>query len=284
MRSDPTDSPRRHGHSTPNVLGGLGGWLWLIVVLVPVYYIVISSLKQSGTFYMSNALLPPTRPTFANYGLVFSNGFLRYVANSLIVTAGTVLPALALAFTAAYGIVRGKGRFLSAANSVFLLGLSIPLNATIIPIYYLIIRLGLYDTLLAIILPSIAFALPISVLILGNSLREVPKELFESMRLDGASEWRILISLAVPLSRPAFVTVGIFDALNVWNGFLLPLILTQDPKLRVVPQSLWAFQGQFTTNVPGVLASVVLSAAPLLAVYVLARRQLVTGLTAGVGK
>ena len=150
--------------------------------------------------------------------------------------------------------------------------------------YYLIVQLGLYDTLWAIILPSIGFAIPLTVLILVNFLRDVPGELFESMRLDGASDWRMLWALVVPLSKPAIITVAIYDALNVWNGFLFPLVLTQSSDKRVLPLSLWAFQGSFTVNVPAILAAVVLSVLLILAAYAVGRRQLVAGLTAGFSK
>ncbi len=145
-------------------------------------------------------------------------------------------------------------------------------------------QLGLYDTLWAIILPSIGFAIPLTVLILVNFLRDVPGELFESMRLDGASDWRMLWALVVPLSKPAIITVAIYDALNVWNGFLFPLVLTQSSDKRVLPLSLWAFQGSFTVNVPAILAAVVLSVLLILAAYAVGRRQLVAGLTAGFSK
>jgi len=180
--------------------------------------------------------------------------------------------------------VRGSGWFLSSTNKLFLLGLAIPLHATIIPIYWMITRAQMYDTLLALILPSIAFAIPISVLILSNFMRDVPNELFESMRLDGCSDWTMMWRLALPLMRPAVVTVGIYNALHVWNGFLFPLILTQSPSTRVLPLSLWAFQDEFTANIPAVLASVVLATLPLLVLYVVARRQLLSGLTAGFSK
>src|SRR5690606_39865411 len=105
--------------------------------------------------------------------------------------------------------------------------LAIHLRATGIPVYLIIIRLQLYDSLLALILPSIAFAIPLSVLVLTNFIRDVPKELFDSMRVDGATEWTTLWRLAAPLTRPAILTVTIFNALTIWNGFLLPLVLTQ---------------------------------------------------------
>ena len=148
----------------------------------------------------------------------------------------------------------------------------------------IIIRLGLYDTLAAIILPSIAFAIPLSVLVLTNFIRDVPKELFESMRTDGATEWGTLWYLAFPLARPALVTVTIYNGLAIWNGFLLPLILTQSPDKRLLPLALWTFQGQYSINVPAVLASVVLTTLPILILYAIGRRQLMSGLTAGFSK
>ncbi|MEB8340748.1 carbohydrate ABC transporter permease [Streptomyces endophyticus] len=274
--------PRKR--TRPNFLAGLGGWIWLAVTIIPVYYVVITSLKKQGAYFASNPLLPPGSPTLSNYALVLESDFFRYVTNSLIVTAGSVLSTLVVAFMAAYAIVRGRTRFLTLTHRLFLLGLAIPLHATIIPIYWMITKAHLYDTLAALILPSIAFAIPISVLILSTFLRDVPRELFESMRLDGCTEWAMMWRLALPLVRPAVVTVGIYDALTVWNGFLFPLILTQSPEIRVLPLSLWTFQGEFTINVPAVLASVVLATLPLLVVYVIARKQLVSGLTAGFGK
>jgi raffinose/stachyose/melibiose transport system permease protein len=185
---------------------------------------------------------------------------------------------------AAYAIVRSNTRFVRATFGLFLLGLAIPLQATIIPLFYMLSKAGLYDTLAALILPSIAFAIPLTVLILANFIRDIPKELFESMKVDGTSNWRMLFSLVIPLSRPAIVTVGLYNALGVWNGFLFPLILTQSPDKRVLPLSLWTFQGQFSVNVPAVLAAVVLSTLPVFVLYVFGRRQLVSGMTAGFSK
>lgn len=267
----------------PNLPGGLGAWLWLAVIILPIYYVILTSFKDQAGFFSTSPLWI-TEPTLDNYALVLENDFLRYFANSLIVTIGSVIPALLVSFMATYAIVRGKSKFLGMTNKLFLLGLAIPLHATIIPIYYMVIRLQLYDTLLALILPSIAFAIPISVLILATAMRNVPNELFESMRLDGCSDWAMMWRLALPMTRPAVVTVGIYNALQVWNGFLFPLVLTQSQELRVLPLSLWSYQGQFGANIPAVLAAVVLATLPLLVLYVVARRQLVGGLAAGFSK
>ncbi|MDU0863894.1 carbohydrate ABC transporter permease [Actinomyces urogenitalis] len=275
---------KRHGGQRPNIVGGLFGWLWLAAAIVPIYYIVVTSLRSQADYYVENPLSLPSNPTLRAYISVFQNDFATYFINSVLVTLATVAIVLIISFMASYVIVRSRTRFSDRIFSLFLLGIAIPIQATIVPVYYLIVQLGLYDTLWALILPSIAFAIPISVLILTNFLRDVPKELFESMRVDGATDWQMLWRLAAPLSKPALVTVGIYDALNVWNGFLFPLILTQSADKRVLPLSLWNFQGSFSSDTPAILAAVVLSALPLIIAYAVGRRQMVAGLTAGVGK
>jgi raffinose/stachyose/melibiose transport system permease protein len=280
----PNARAKSAGSHRRNWLGGLAGWLWLVIVLVPIYWIVITSFKTQSNYYVTNAFKPPGSPTFANYKLVFESDFAQYFINSVIVAVGTLVPAVLVSFMAAFAIVRGNGLFLRSVNGLFLMGLAIPLQATIIPVYLIIIRLKLYDSLLAIILPSIAFAIPLSVLVLANFIRDVPKELFESMRVDGASEWTTLWRLAFPLTRPALVTVSIYNGLTVWNGFLLPLILTQSPERRTLPLAVWTFQGQYGNNTPAILASVVLTTLPILILYAIGRRQLLSGLTAGFSK
>ena len=268
-----------------NWLGGSFAWLWLLVVMLPLYWIVITSFKTQANYFITNPLAPPSDLTFENYKTVVENDFIRYFLNSAVVTIGAVIPATVISFMAAYAIVRGvHSRFLKGVNGLFLLGLAIPLQAVIIPVYLIIIRLQMYDTLAAIILPSIAFAIPLSVLVLSNFIRDVPKELFESMRMDGATEWGTLWRLAFPLTRPALVTVVIYNGLGIWNGFLLPLVLTQSPDQRTIPLALASFQGQFGVNIPAIAASVVLTTVPIVLLYAIGRRQLLSGLTAGFGK
>jgi raffinose/stachyose/melibiose transport system permease protein len=267
-----------------NILGAIGGYVWLAVIVLPIYYIVITSVRPQDGFFSSNQLIPPTNPTFSQYGLVLQSNFFLYLANSLIVTVASVVVTVAVSLAAAYAIVRSNTRFTKTVFSVFLVGLAVPLQATIIPLFYMMSKAGLYDSLTALVLPSIGFAIPLTVLILTNSLRDLPNELFESMRVDGASNWRVLVSLVAPLARPAIITVVIYDALTVWNGFLFPLVLTQSPDKRTLPLSLWTFQGQFSVNVPATLAAVVLSTLPIFALYLVGRRQLVAGITAGFGK
>ncbi len=279
----PQRTPR--GWGGRNWLGGLAGWCWLAVVIIPLYWIVITSFKASSDYYQQNAFAPPAAPTLDNYRLVIENDFVHYFVNSVVVAVGTTVPTVVLALMAAYAIVRGAhSGLLKRVHSLFLMGLAIPLQAAIIPVYLMIIKLGLYDSLAAIAIPSVAFAIPLAVLVLTNFLRDVPRDLFESMRLDGASEWTMLWRLAFPLTRPAMVTVAVYTGVTVWNGFLLPLVLTQSPDQRTMPLAVWSFQGQFQVNVPAVLASVVLSTIPIVVLYTIGRRQLVSGLSEGFGK
>jgi raffinose/stachyose/melibiose transport system permease protein len=265
-----------------NWFAGLAGWVWLAIVVIPIYWTFITSFKARSEYYATNPLVPSGNPTLDNYKQVIESDFIGYFVNSVVVTVGAVVPAVLFSFMAAYAIVRGwRLRFLRMVNGLFLMGLAIPLQATIIPIYLIIIKLQLYDSLLALILPSIAFAIPLSVLVLSNFIRDVPKELFESMRVDGASEWTTLWRLAAPLTRPAIVTVTVYNALTIWNGFLLPLVLTQNPDRRTLPLALWSFQGQYSVNVPAVVAAVVLTTLPILVLYAFGRRQLLSGLAAG---
>lgn len=266
------------------IVTGASTLLWLAIVVIPIYWMVVTSLRTSDEFFSANPLSPPKQPTLASYRTVLDAGFATFLRNSLVVTVSAVLVTLVVSFLAAFVIVRFNNRMSRAYFRLFLLGLAIPLQAVIIPVYLLVIRLGLYDSLVAIVLPSIAFSIPISVLIMVSFLRDVPQSLFEAMRIDGAGDWRQLWSLAVPLSRPALMTVAVYIGLQVWNGFLFPLILTQSTDNYVLPLALTLFRGEFRIDVPAIMAAVVLSALPMLVVYVLARRQLIAGMTAGFSK
>ncbi|MDQ0960713.1 raffinose/stachyose/melibiose transport system permease protein [Streptomyces sp. B4I13] len=257
---------------------------WTALVVVPVYWVVVTSLRGSADFTTASPLAPPAHPTLDNYQSVLDGGFTTYLLNSVVVTVAAVAITVVVALMAAFSIVRYTNPWSRLSFRLYLLGLAIPLQAVIIPVYLLIIRMHMYDSLIAIVLPSAAFALPVTVMILVSFLRDVPRSLFEAMVVDGAGDWRMLFSLAAPMARPALVTVAVYDGLQVWNGFLFPLILTQSGDKAVLPLALTLFRGQFGINVPATMAAVVLSTLPMLVVFVLARRQLVAGLTAGFSK
>lgn len=258
--------------------------VWTALVVVPLYWVIVTSLRGQSDFTTGNPLALPGHPTLDNYKTVLDGDFTTYLLNSVIVTAATVAIVMVVALMAAFSIVRYTNPWSRLTFRLYLLGLAIPLQAVIIPVYLLIIRMQMYDSLLAIVLPSAAFALPVTVMILVSFLRDIPRSLFEAMVVDGAGDWRMLFSLAAPMARPALVTVAVYDGLQVWNGFLFPLILTQSGDKAVLPLALTLYKGEFGINVPATMAAVVLSTLPMLVVFVLARRQLVAGLTAGFSK
>lgn len=270
--------------SRPNWLAGLFALAWLAIVLVPLLYLITVSLRSRNEYLGKSPWEAPESLTLENYSTVLEGGFTQYLINNVIVTVATVAIVVLVAVPCAYAVVRGTGKFVQRGFTLLLMGLAIPAQATIVPVYLLITRLHLYDTLTAIILPTAAFALPVATLVLTNSLRDVPRELYEAQAIDGAGPFRVLMSLVLPLARPAIMTVVVYTALNAWNGFLFPLVLTQSDSSRVLTLGLWDFQGQFGTNVPALLAAVTLSVLPIFVVYLVGRRFLLSGLTAGFGK
>ncbi len=266
----------------PNYLAGLMAAVWLVIVGVPVYAMVSWSLQTRDSFLDRGPLALPGSITFANVAEVFDSGFMRYLLNTAIVTAASVALTLVIAIPAAYAIVRSMSWFSGAMFRVFLAGLAIPAQATIIPLYLIINRMQLYDSLTAIILPTVAFGLPLVILVLVGSLRDVSKELYDAMTVDGAGPFRILWQLVIPMSKGAIAAVGTYTALGAWNQFLFPLVLTQDPSMRVLTLSLTSYKQEFQINVPGMMMAVMLTALPVFVLYLVARRWLIAGL-AGMG-
>lgn len=272
-----TTHPRR-----PNYVAGALTSVWLVIIAAPILLMVSWALQRRSEYLADGPLAPPRRITLDNVTAVIDAGFATYLKNSAIVALASIVLTLVLALPAAYAIVRSRSRLAGGAFRIFLLGLAVPAQATIIPVYWMVTRLGLYDTLAAIVLPTVAFGLPLVILVLAGSLRDVAREQYEAMTVDGAGALRIFFRLVLPLSKGSITTVTIFTGLGAWNGFIFPLILTQDVDKRVATLGLWDFQQQFGVDVPGLMTAVLLSAVPVLFLYLFARRWLVAGL-AGVG-
>jgi xylobiose transport system permease protein len=266
----------------PNYFAGAAATVWLLVVAIPVYVLVSATLKTRSDYGDGGPLSLPHSFTLQNYLDAFSSGFGRYLLNTVIVTVAVVAIVLLVVPPLAYCIVRSRNRSVAAVFRIFLLGLAVPAQAVIVPIYYVISAAGLYDNLLGVILPTAAFALPVCALVLSGTMRDITSELFEAMAMDGASSLRTFRQLVLPLSKGGLSTIVVFSALQAWNGFLFPLILTQSDSTKVVTLGLYNFQTQYGINVPGLLAAVVMSMVPVLLVYLFARRALVQGLM-GVG-
>lgn len=273
-------SPQRL--SRTNLPGGFGALLWLVIVGVPMYALLAATLQSRDAYLDNGPLTPPTDPSFDSYATVWESSFPTYLLNTVIVTAASVGLVVALAVPVGYVVVRARGRMPRTVFRAFLLGLAIPSQAVIVPVYLIITKLRLYDTLLAVILPTAAFSLPVCVLILAGAMRDIDEEMYEAMAVDGAGQARTLFQLVVPMSRAGISTVAVYAALQAWNGFLFPLILTQAKSARVLTLGLYDYVGQFRADIPALLAAVVLSMVPIFVVYLFARRQLVNGLM-GVG-
>ena len=265
-----------------NYPAGLASLVWLVIVAVPLYVLVVSTLVSRDDYLSNGPLSLPTDPSLDAYRRVLESDFLTYALNTAIVTLSCAGLVVVLSVMIGYTVVRTRSRLSQRVFQVFLLGLAIPAQAVIVPVYLVITQLHLYDTLLAVILPTVAFSLPVSVLILAGTMRDIDEELYESMALDGAGQARMLLQLVVPLSRGGIATVAIFAALQSWNNFLFPLILTQSRSNRVLTLGLYDYVGEFRVDIPALLAAVVLSILPIFVAYLLARRQLINGLM-GVG-
>lgn len=261
------------------------GVIWLIISFYPVLYIFMSSFRhQNGFLTGGPTWLPTLHPTFSNYLTVFKAGFFHYFVNSIIVSVISVFFTVAFSLLLAYVIVRSKNRFVTLIFNIFLVGLALPIQAAIIPVYILITKLGMYDTLAGLILPSIAFGIPLTLLFLVNFVREIPNELYESMGLEGATDFQILRHLVTPLTMPSIISIAIYQFILAWNNFLFPLVLTQSDNVKVMPLAVVSFQGQHTMDIPMTMAAVTLSALPLLIAYIFGGRYIRRGMMAGFGK
>ena len=251
---------------------------WLVVVIAPIYYMVLASFRNQGTYLTANPWLPQGGLTLSEYSTVFGAGLGRYLVNSVIITVVCIVLTLSFCLAAAFRIVRRTGRAAGTAFRILLLGLAIPIQAIIVPLYLLVYKLHLYDTLFALMLTMTAAAIPISVLVMVNFVRDIPRELIGAMLVDGGTEWTVFGRLIVPLSKPVLATLAIYDGLNVWNNFILPLVLTQSNSVAVLPLGLTKLEGQYAINVPAVMAAVLLSVLPLVVLFIVMRKQVMRSL------
>lgn len=217
-----------------------------------------------------------------NYAAVIERqGIGRYLLNSAVVTAGTVMLVLALGSLAAFGF--SKLRF-PARNTLYLLmlsGLMIPVAAILVPLTEIETSLGWQSTYQGLIVPYAALALPFALVILRNTYDGLPDELMEAAVVDGANLWRTFIRVYLPLTGPALVMVGIWTFLSSWNEFLLALMFMISPDMRTVTVVPAGFQLEFFVDVPKIFAALVLIQLPVVLLYALMQRVFERGLTAG---
>ena len=270
-------------HNTrPNWLAGGFAGIWLLIILVPVYVMLRAAFESRETYASNGPLGLPSQFTLENFAAAFDLGFGKFLVNSGILTVGSVAIILLLVPPLSFAIVRSHRRGVRMIFRVMLFGLAIPAQVVVIPVYYLIDRIGLYDTLLGVILPTAAFLIPLTTLILSSSMRDIGHELYEAMALDGAGAIRTFFHLVLPLSRGGIATIIVFTALSAWNSYLLPLVLTRSADLRVATLGLGVFRQEYSLNIPGLMSAIVLTVLPILLTYIFARKALIRGLM-GVG-
>jgi raffinose/stachyose/melibiose transport system permease protein len=259
-------------------------WFTTLIMLYPIAVVVLSAFKSTAEIYNTPFGLPETFNP-ANLETIWrETAFLRYLANSVIVTATSIALIVAVGTMAAYALARYSFRANEPIYLFFLSGLMLPLKLAIIPLFIQLTSLGLIDTRAGLVVVYTAMGLPSAIFILTGYLRTLPKELEESARIDGASEARIMWSVMLPLARPAMVIAAINNAVPIWNDFFFPLVFIQTDGFKTLPQGLTVFMGEYNTEWGVLFAGLTLAALPITLVYIVLSRQFVAGMTQGAVK
>ena len=211
-----------------------------------------------------------------NFGTTYKNSMILLLLKTPI---GVLLSAML-----AFALAKLRIRFGTAIMYTVFLGLTIPIYITIVPVFVMLRSAGLTDSIPGLVGPYLAFGIPFMVLVLQSFFRQLPDEILESARIDGAGEWRIFFTIVLPLSTPALATVLILDAVATWNEFLFALILLNSDANKTIPVGLLNFQGQFANNNTGLAAGILIAVVPILIAYIALQRWIVGGLTAGATK
>lgn len=256
------------------------------LAMFPIILILINSFKTRKAIFSSPLSIPLPGGTFSmeGYETVFDrSNFPLYFGNSLIVTVVSILLILLIGSMAAYALSEYKFPGNTFLGLYLALGIMIPIRLGTVGILRLVASLNLVNTLMALILVYTAMGLPLTVFVLQQFMRQVPRELKEAARVDGASEYRIF-GLVLPLVRPAVATVAVFVMIPIWNDLWFPLILAPGESTKTVTLGAQQFLGQFVSDWNAVLASLTLAMVPALILYLIFSRQLIRGLTSGAVK
>lgn len=254
----------------------------IAICIAPVLYIILGGFRSNSQITTDPSGLPDPW-VLSNYTNVLTAGtFWTQFTNSLISAGLTTVGCVALALAASYVIARYDFRGRNAMFSLFAAGLMFPLTVAITPLYILIRTLGLTNNLAGIILPQIAFALPVTVIILVPFLRAIPKEIEEAASIDGSSRLGFFFRMVLPLSLPGVITTGILAFVGAWNNYMLPLFILSDPNKYTLPLGVQAFASQHSVDTAAVLAFTSLSMLPALIFFSIFERRIVGGLTGAV--
>lgn len=265
-----------------SILVGAAVVLVVIFCLFPFYWLINLSLKTGPE--LSSAAIFPANPSVANYVSIFQNAdFLLGLRNSAIVAVSTTLLAIIVGAPAAYALARlrvpGKALIMGGILSVT----TFPAISIAAPLFRLWTEIGLYNSLIGLILPYLVFTLPLATFIMTTFFREIPIEIEEAAEIDGLSKLQTFLRVVAPLSTPGIVTAGLLTFIFAWNEFLLAITLTSTPGARTVPAAIAFFTGsvQYEQPLGTIAAASVIISVPLIILVVIFQRRIVGGLVAG---
>jgi multiple sugar transport system permease protein len=270
---------------------GTPWWMWIAVVaivvfcLFPFYWLINLSLK-TGDDLGSSSLYPP-HPTLKNYKSIFQNAdFTRSLLNSAIISLTTTALALLVGSFCAYALARLRFRGKFAILALVLSITTFPAIAIAAPLFRLWSDIGLFNTLVGLIIPNLTFALPLAIYILVSFFKEIPKDLEEAALVDGATHFMAFRKVVVPLAAPGLATAGILTFIATWNEFLLAITLTSSSRARPVPAAIAFFTGSTQFEIPygTITAASVTISIPLILLVLFFQKRIVAGLTAGAVK
>ncbi len=281
-----TPRPRRFRRGAPlrllvTVLLVLAALVWFL----PFVLLVTTGIRTTEDFVRSGAVSLPTELTFQNFVDAWQTGdFATTYSNSILLAVVKVPLGVFVSALMAFALAKLKVRFRGAILFAVFLGLTVPIYIALVPLFNTVRAMGLIDNIFGLLGPYLAFGIPFEVLVLYSFFRQLPDEILEAARMDGAGSWRMFFQIVLPLSLPVLVTVLILDAVATWNELLMALTIINSDESKTLPLGMLNFSGQFTTNYNGLAAAILIGILPILVAYALLQRYIVSGLTAGAVK
>jgi len=270
-------------YKTKKITTNLFIHLFLIIVsitcLFPLLWMVSSSLKTQQTIFKDMSLVPG-EIHFENYYLAWQEGgFGRYFLNSIFYTVAVVIGIIIISSLAAYAFSRFKFPGRNILFYTFIAAMMIPIPGSFVALYVLLNKLHLRNTAFGYILCMISVGLSVSIFLLKTFFDKLPREFEDAARIDGCSKFGIWWHVVLPLSKPVLAVVAIFNALNVWNEYVLALIIFDNKNLMPLQRALMMFQGEFITRYPLLMAGMTITALPIIIIYLLMQKYIVKGVT-----
>lgn len=257
---------------------------YAVTCIYPMVWLLLSSLKTNEELF-SNTWGLPESFRIGNYVSAIIQGHIgRYFINSVIISVLAVFLCVALGSMVSYAIARMKWKCSKLVLRLFMLGMMIPIYATIIPLFSIFNKMNLLNTYTSVIVPHVAFGFPMLIFILTGFLSTIPGELEEAAVMDGCNVFQIFGRIIVPITRPSLVTVAVITFLDVWNDLLIPQIFLTDTAKMTLPVGLTEFEGLRSTDYVSTIAAVVITVIPSMVVYILLHKNIMEGMVAGAVK